>query len=229
MRILVLADEPEKRLWSEYGKETLQAADLILSCGDLPSAYLSYITCFTSAPLVYVHGNHDRNYDQKPPEGCINAEGHVVMARGIRILGLGGSMRYLPEEPTMFSEKEMADRIRSLRRELKGTGGFDILLAHSPIAGLGDQEDLPHRGFECFKPLLSAYRPRVMFHGHVHQAYSGRKFVRERDWDGIPVINACGSYTYDWPDEWQISTPPRRLALRRMLKRSEPGEEFEHF
>ena len=229
MRILVLADEPVQRLWSEYGRDTLRETGLILSCGDLPSSYLSYLTCFSSAPVVYVHGNHDRSYEKRPPEGCINAEGHVVMVRGIRILGLGGSMRYQPDHPCMFSEEEMANRIRRLRRELRGTGGFDLLLTHSPIAGLGDQTDLPHRGFECFKPLLSQYRPRVMFHGHVHQAYSASKFVREREWDGIPVINACGSYSYDWPDEWQVETPPRRLALRRMLRRSEPGEEFEHF
>ncbi len=209
MRILVLADEPDRRLWSEFGRDTLREADLILSCGDLPSSYLSYITCFTSAPLVYVHGNHDHQYNVKPPEGCINAEGHVVLACGLRILGLGGSMRYQPDCPTMFTEKEMEGRIRGLRRELKGCGGFDLLLAHSPIAGLGDQEDLPHRGFECFKPLLSRYRPRVMFHGHVHQAYSAANFVREREYDGIPVINACGCYTYEWPDEWRIEKPPR--------------------
>ncbi len=229
MQILVLADEPVQRLWSEYGRETLQKADLILSCGDLPSSYLSYMTCFSSGPVVYVHGNHDHNYDQKPPEGCICAEGHVVMAQGIRILGLGGSMRYRPEIPTMFSEQEMEARIRSLRRGLKRTGGFDLLLTHSPVAGLGDQSDLPHRGFECFKALLSQYRPRVMFHGHVHQAYSGASFVREREWDGIPVINACGSYLWEWPDEWQIPNPPTPRALRKMAKHSEPGEEHEHF
>lgn len=229
MRILVLADEPVQRLWGEYGLETLRSADLILSCGDLPAAYLSYITTFASAPLVYVHGNHDEHYDKKPPEGCICAEGHVILARGIRILGLGGSMRYRPDCPTMFSEREMTRRIRSLRREIRAAGGFDILLAHSPIAGVGDQPDLPHRGYECFKPLLSEYRPRVMFHGHIHQAYNALGFTREREWEGIPVINACGSYAYDWPDEWQIDRPPRRWALRKMKKRSQPGEEFEHF
>ena len=229
MRILVLADEPVQRLWSEYGMDTLQKADLILSCGDLPSSYLSYITCFSSAPLVYVHGNHDHSYDKKPPEGCINAEGHVVMVKGIRILGLGGSMRYRPDQPCMFSEREMSQRIRRLRRELKRTGGFDLLLAHSPVAGLGDQPDLPHRGFECFGTLLSEYRPRVMFHGHVHQSYTGGSFVRERNWEGIPVINACDSYTYDWPDDWQPATSPTWIGRRILARNSRAGEEFEHF
>lgn len=227
MHILVLADDPVQRLWNEYGRETLEAADLILSCGDLPSAYLSYMTCFSSAPVVYVHGNHDSHYDEKPPEGCINAEGHVVMARGLRILGLGGSIRYRPDLPTMFSEEEMARRIRKLSWELKGTGGFDILLTHSPIAGLGDQPDLAHRGFECFKPLLSRYRPAVMFHGHVHQSYTGGKFKRQQEWDGIPVINACGSFEFDLPDSWNPPGRPNAFALRRMKARSEPGKE--HF
>ena len=52
MHILALADEPVQRLWSEFGLGTLRAADLILSAGDLPSAYLSYMTCFCSAPVV---------------------------------------------------------------------------------------------------------------------------------------------------------------------------------
>ena len=229
MQILVLADEPVERLWSEYGRETLRKTDLVLSCGDLPSSYLSYMTCFCSGPVVYVHGNHDRSYEKKPPEGCINAEGHVVLVRGLRILGLGGSMRYRPDHPCMFTEEEMARRIARLRRELKGTGGFDILLTHSPVAGLGDQQDLPHRGFECFKPLLSTYRPRIMFHGHVHQSYSAASFRREREWDGLPVINACGSYLYEWPDDWVPPSVCRGMALRRMKKRSQPGEDFEHF
>ena len=109
MRILALADEPVNRLWSEYGKETLQSVDLILSCGDLPAAYLNYITCFSSAPVVYVHGNHDTAYEKKPPEGCVCADGHVVLVGGLRILGLGGSIRYRPG-PCMYSEEEMARR-----------------------------------------------------------------------------------------------------------------------
>ena len=227
MHILALADEPVQRLWGEFGRETLKSADLILSAGDLPASYLSYMTCFSSAPVVYVHGNHDEHYDKKPPEGCICAEGHVVLVKGLRILGLGGSMRYRPGCPTMFSEQEMAARIRGLRRELKSAGGFDILLAHSPVAGIGDQPDLAHRGFECFRPLLQQYRPAVVVHGHVHQAYSAHRFQQERDFEGIPVINACGSCEFDLPETWQPHGQPGRWALRRMQKLAEPG--LEHF
>lgn len=222
LHILVLADEPVNRLWSEFGHATLRAADLILSCGDLPATYLSYITCFTSAPVIYVHGNHDHAYAENPVEGCICADGHVILAKGLRILGLDGSMRYRPDAPCMYSEPEMETRIAKLKRELKQTGGFDILLTHSPIAGLGDQPDLPHRGFECFKGLLRENRPAVMFHGHVHQAYSGANFTRIREFEGIPVINACGSFEYDFPGDYVPKGVAKPRGVKRMQKQSEP-------
>ena len=227
MRILAIADEPSPRLWGDHCREALSSVDLILSAGDLPARYLSFLTCFTNAPVVYVHGNHDDRYDREPPEGCMSAEGKIVLVRGVRILGLGGSIRYRPDGTHMYTEKEMAARIRSLRRELKSAGGFDILLAHSPVAGIGDQPDLAHRGFECFKPLLRQYRPAVVFHGHVHQAYSALRFQRIRDFEGIPVINTCGAYEFDIPDSWQPQGQPCRWAIRRMNKLAEPG--LEHF
>ncbi|QTE68195.1 metallophosphoesterase [Clostridiales bacterium] len=221
MRILALADEPSDRLWSDRCRDALSGIDLILSAGDLPSSYLSFITCFTNAPVIYVHGNHDDKYAQKPPEGCLCADGKIVQLKGVRILGLGGSLRYRPDAVNMYSEQEMEDRIRSLRWNLRSTGGFDILLTHSPIRGVGDQEHISHRGFECFGPLLDKYRPAVMIHGHVHQAYSAF-FQRQRDYHGIPVINASTSYVFDLPD-----TPDRKEPSRRGLRIMEKASRFE--
>lgn len=221
MRILALADEPSDRLWGERCREALSGIDLILSAGDLPSSYLSFITCFTNAPVVYVHGNHDDKYAQKPPEGCLCADGKVVQLKGVRILGLGGCLRYRPDAVNMYSEQEMEDRIRSLRGKLRSTGGFDILLTHSPIRGVGDQDHISHRGFECFGPLLDKYRPAVMIHGHVHQAYSAF-FQRQREYHGIPVINASTSYVFDLPE-----TPDRKEPSRRGLRIMEKASRFE--
>jgi Icc-related predicted phosphoesterase len=120
----------------------------------------------------------------------------------------------------MYTEKEMTSRISSLRRRLRSAGGFDILLAHAPIRGFGDQEDLCHRGFECFGPLLDQWRPAVMVHGHVHQSYTGPRFLRERNWNGVLVINASTSYEFDLPETPDRKEPTRR-ALRRMEKDSQ--------
>ena len=80
------------------------------------------------------------------------------MHEGIRILGLGGSMRY-NNGRYQCTEKDMAKRIRKLRFQLMRRRGFDILLTHAPMHGCGDQDDLPHRGFSSFQPLLDRYKP----------------------------------------------------------------------
>ena len=220
MRILALSDEPSQRLWGELCREALSGVDLILSAGDLPAKYLSFLTCFTNAPIVYVPGNHDDRYLKEPPEGCLCADDRIVMVKGVRILGLGGSLRYRPDGIYMYSEKEMNRRISALRGKIRSAGGFDILLAHAPIRGVGDQEDLCHRGFECFGPLLDQWHPAVMVHGHVHQSYAGPYFHRELSWNGIPVINASTSYEFDLPDTPDRKEPTRR-GLRQLQKSSQ--------
>ncbi len=221
MRILAIADEPSERLWGDLCREALRGVDLILSAGDLPAKYLSFLTCFTNAPIVYVHGNHDDRYEKEPPEGCLCADGRVVLVKGVRILGLGGSIRYRPDGVNMYTEKEMASRVASLRRMLRATGGFDILLTHTPIRSFGDQDDYAHRGFECFGPLLDTWRPAVMVHGHVHQAYTGSHFVRERNWHGIPVINASTAWEFDLPE-----TPDRKEPSRKGCRLLEKNSRF---
>ena len=101
---------------------------------------------------------------------------------------------------------------------MRAAGGFDILLTHTPIRGFGDQEDLAHRGFECFGPLLDTWRPAVMVHGHVHQSYTGSHFIRQRDWNGIPVINASTSYEFDLPETPDTKEPT--FLGRRMLEKN---------
>ena len=62
MKILLLADQADPMLWEHLDKRRLEGVELILSCGDLPAEYLSFLTCFTTAPILYIHGNHDGKY-----------------------------------------------------------------------------------------------------------------------------------------------------------------------
>ena len=77
MKILLLADQAEPTLWEHLDKRKLEGVELVLSCGDLPASYLSFLTCFTSAPILYIRGNHDDRYDKHPPEGCECIEDQV--------------------------------------------------------------------------------------------------------------------------------------------------------
>lgn len=189
MRIMVLSDIADKALWDYLDRSLLEGVDLVLSCGDLPAEYLSFLTCFTHAPILYVHGNHDEGYAKKPPEGCICIEDDIYVHEGVRILGLGGSMRYRPGEH-MYSEKEMRKRVRRLWWKLRRHRGFDILLAHAPASGIGDQPDLPHRGFQVFVELMDKWQPKYMVYGHVHPQYAALSFQRERTHGSTTCVNA---------------------------------------
>ena len=197
MKILLIADEESKILWDYFDPERLEGVELILSAGDLKSSYLEFLVTMLNIPLLYIHGNHDSHYERKPPNGCICIEDKIYNFNGLRILGLGGSVRYR-KGPHMYTEMEM--KVRCIRADFQATlrNGFDILLTHAPARGWGDLDDYPHRGFDCFNPLLEKWKPKYMVHGHVHQAYG--HFQRERTHScGTTIINACDYVILDVP------------------------------
>ena len=192
MKILLISDEEDKYLWDYYRPGTLDGVDLILSAGDLKPDYLSFLVTMARCPLLYVHGNHDERYKKNPPEGCDCVDDRIITVNGLRILGLGGAPRY-NNGPWQFTERQMAWRIRKLNRKIKYVGGVDLVLTHAPVRGYGDQENMAHRGFETFLPLLDRWKPRYLIHGHVHQRYQPnmQRILQSRD---TTIINACGKY-----------------------------------
>ena len=110
MKILILSDIESHSLWDYFEKSKLEGIDLIISCGDLDPQYLSFLATFSHAPVLYVHGNHDDCYQETPPEGCICIEDSIFCYQGLRILGLGGSVRYR-NGTNQYSQKEMLRRM----------------------------------------------------------------------------------------------------------------------
>ena len=198
MKILALSDEECPALWDYYMPGRLKGYDLIISCGDLKPNYLSFIVTMANVPVLYVHGNHDARYEKDPPEGCDCIEDQIVVFKGLRILGLGGSYRYRPG-PHQYSEREMRKRIRKLRWKLRKHKGVDIVVTHAPPRGIGDGEDLPHRGFQALLELIDQYHPKCLLHGHIHMSY-GTDQTREREYNGTRVINTCERYVLEIPD-----------------------------
>ena len=199
MRILAIADQESSYLWDHFEKSKLEGIDLIISCGDLNPNYLSFLATFTSAPVLYVHGNHDERYNQTPPEGCICIEDKIYVHQGIRILGLGGSMRYKPGE-CQYTERQMKARVNKLKLQLLRRRGFDILVTHAPAYQLNDGMDLPHQGFRAFLTLLDRSRPKFFLHGHVHMSY-GRRHKRYDKYQDTHVINVYERCVFDYEDE----------------------------
>ena len=199
MKILAISDVASKALWSPLCRERLEGIDLILSCGDLPRAYLEFLTNFTPAPILYVHGNHDECYVEQEPGGCICIDDEVYVWKGLRVMGLGGSIRYNQDSPFQYTEQQMRRRISRMRSKVRRLGGIDLLLTHSPARGLNDGDDLPHRGFECFNTLLDTLKPQWFVHGHIHLSYDFR-LPRVCTHNGITVINATERYIFEVPD-----------------------------
>ena len=217
MKILVISDEPCPALWDYYVPGRLADYQLIISCGDLKASYLTFLVTMARCPVLYVPGNHDTHYAQEPPEGCDNIDGKLVEYNGLRILGLGGCRKYHPGAH-QYTDREMRNRILRLRWPIRKAGGVDILVTHAAAEGLGDDEDMAHRGFPSLRTFLDKYRPRYHLHGHVHMTYN-HQVPRTMEYNGTTVINAFERYTLEIPDMdvpekkkgkliW-INSPPR--------------------
>ena len=198
MRILTVSDEECPALWEYYVPGKLKEYDLILSCGDLNAEYLSFLVTMARCPVLYIHGNHDTHYAQRPPEGCDCIEDKLVTYNGLRILGLGGCRRYHPGAH-QYTEAQMRRRIRRLRWQIKRAGGVDLVLTHAPAQGLGDDNDPAHMGFEALRELLDQYKPAYLVHGHVHLRYA-HDLPRTLTYENTTIVNAYERYTLDIPD-----------------------------
>ncbi|SFJ80106.1 Predicted phosphoesterase [Paenibacillus sp. UNC496MF] len=189
MKLFIVSDEESAYIWDHFDPERFKDIDLIISCGDLKAAYLSFLVSMLPVPLFYVHGNHDATYKTHPPEGCECIDGRLVRYRGLRILGLGGSHRYSPGDH-QYTERQMRWRIAKLRPGLWRGKGVDIVVAHAPAYQLGDGEDPCHRGFQCFVDLMDRHRPRLFLHGHQHLNYG--RHPRVRQYRDTRIVNAFG-------------------------------------
>ena len=198
MKILFLSDEECPALWDYYVPGRLADYQLIISCGDLKASYLSFLVTMARCPVLYVHGNHDTRYGSSPPEGCDCIDGRVVEYNGVRIMGLGGCLKYHPGEH-QYTDRQMRGRILKMRWPIRKAGGVDILVTHAPAEGLGDSEDVAHWGFPALRAFLDKYRPSYHVHGHVHMTY-GQGIPRLQTYNETTIINAYERYALELPD-----------------------------
>lgn len=195
MKILAVSDTESPFLWNAYTLSLLKDVELILSCGDLDPNYLSYLATYSHAPVFYVHGNHDDRYTQTPPTGCTSIDGKYITYHGVRIVGLGGSIRYNPGI-NQYTQLEMQLRTIRLLPRICFHRGFDILLTHAPALGIQDGKDLPHTGFGAFQQLINFCSPACFVHGHMHLNYN-RNLSREISYQNTRIINAYDHYFFN--------------------------------
>ena len=172
MKILCVSDTVVAQMESAaHLRRRYHDVELVISCGDLPAAYLEFITSVLNVPLFYVRGNHDTGYDERPPGG-IDLHRHFVTYHGITFYGIEGSLLY-NNSPIQYSQFDMARTVLAsaplmlIRRPIRGRG-VDVVVTHAPPRGIHDLDDLPHRGINAFVPFMNWFHPRYLLHGHVH-------------------------------------------------------------
>ncbi|MFP4322761.1 MAG: metallophosphoesterase [Anaerolineales bacterium] len=191
MKILAISDQrlPEM-LRQEYLRQNYGDAEFIISCGDMEPSYLEFVSTALTLPLFFVRGNHDNHYEPGKPGG---QDLHMQFQhyRGLRLLGLEGSMYYNGKN-VQYTEEQMALNILQLMprlmiyRQLHGFS-LDYLVTHSPARGIHDRSDVTHQGFRSFRWLLRWARPKYMIHGHVD--VWDRRDIVETQYHGTRIIN----------------------------------------
>lgn len=196
MRVLAISDVIVQALYSPAVCDIARDAEFVVSCGDLPSAYLEYIVSMTDKPLFYVMGNHgSRGGEKATPEGCINLDGRTVNYKGLLLGGLEGSMRYNDAPKYQYTESAMRLKVLGLERQmwlnrLRYGRFLDVLVTHSPPFGIHDGSDLTHQGFKSFLGLIDHYHPDYLLHGHTH-LYDNRA-IRQSVRGHTLIINTYG-------------------------------------
>ncbi len=197
IKILTISDRVEPSLYEHFDRKNFPGdIELIISCGDLPPEYLSFIVTMFNVPLFYVRGNHDIRYESRPPGGCMNIHEKIITHKGIRILGFEGS-RWYNGGPVQYTEKQMASMIRKVKwRRLWWDRKVHIVVTHAPPRHINDRDDQCHRGFKCFHHLIELYKPRYFIHGHIHARFD-HPHQRMAKLGTTKIINAFGYYILD--------------------------------
>lgn len=194
MKILAVSDIVESTLYDRFLPEKYPGIDLVVSCGDLPPEYLTFLSSRFEVPLFYVRGNHDIRYAAKPPEGCVNLHGVLQQFGGVNFLGLEGS-RWYNGGPAQYTESQMKWIVAGLRIGVWFRGGVDVIITHAPPRHFQDEEDLCHRGFRVYRKLIDRYRPDYFVHGHIHRAFADAS-ERITIMDNTKVVNSYGFFIF---------------------------------
>jgi len=132
--------------------------ELVLVLGDLEPAWTDGLA-EVGLPKLGVRGNHDA-------PGALAAVGvedlHLrrIDCGGLSFSGFGGAPRY-SATGNEWTEEEAELLVERLP-------AADVLLAHSPPAGVNDEADDPvHRGSPALRAWVERNRPSWLLHGHT--------------------------------------------------------------
>lgn len=183
MRILALADEPPHAPVPDLVAASRPA--LVVLLGDLEPAWTDGLAGL-DVPKLGVRGNHDAD-DALESVGAEDVHLRLRRAGDLTFTGFSGSPRYSRHGPNEWTEDEAAELVERLP-------AADVLLTHSPPAGVNDEPDDPvHRGSVALREWVERHRPAWLLHGHT-LPLPDRRVHRL---DGTQVVHVRGAMTLD--------------------------------
>ncbi len=201
MKMLSLSDQVLEFIYNPSVVERFADIDFVLGCGDLPYYYLEYLGDQLTKPVFYVRGNHAAEMEystegagRSEPWGAIDLHRRVVNHKGLLMAGFEGCVRYR-QGPFMYTQGEVWRMVLAMTPALllnmaRYGRALDLLVSHAPPFGVQDKPDPAHQGFKALRWLLTVFKPRYHFHGHIH-VYSKDTPVMTRFKDTL-VINTYG-------------------------------------
>ncbi len=179
VKVLSISDKVIPFIYSPQVKKIFHDVEFVIACGDLPYYYQEYLISVLNIPLYFVRGNHDPLIEYREscesyyPLGGIDLHRRVIFSQGLLLAGVEGSVRYNNREAFQYTQREMWHHVFRLvpsmlmNRLLRGRF-LDVFVSHAPPWGIHDESDFVHQGIKAFRWLLSTFKPRYHFHGHIH-------------------------------------------------------------
>ena len=173
LRILAVSDEPQADLWGGIDREHFGPLDLLVGCGDLPPAYLSYLEGTLRVPFVYAIGNHDLDTAWRDQASRLLPE----RPRGVQLVRIADFDVVALDWPGTDKRRDRSQD-RTAWREAIGLRLTTFLRRRSPLIvashvaphDAGDSRDLYHQGFAGYRWLAEQLRPALWLHGHTTPA-----------------------------------------------------------
>ena len=159
MKILAIADRPPKKSIREIVLE--EQIDLVITLGDLEYTQIAELEYLIDIPKIGVYGNHcTPGYMELLDITDLHLK--TTEINGVTFGGFEGSHKYKNDE---FAKMYTQDEALGLMSEFPYV---DVFIAHSPPAGINDEDDPAHQGLLALRHYLDRSKPKYFLHGHTY-------------------------------------------------------------
>lgn len=135
--------------------------DVCLLLGDLSLRDVEVVKeRIGNTPVYGVLGNHD-GFELYDMCGIENIHGKVVEINGVRIAGIGGSLKYKDSPMPLLTDEESIEIAEKME-------AADILISHDSPKFLHGSNDFAHSGLQGITRYCEKYSVPLNIHGHHH-------------------------------------------------------------